>query len=88
MKNEECAHVDGNKCRDVRYTISVKGCGPVTLDWRVSAGEDADAAWTYNGTSPRFDESQYPLYAVLSEDFRLIGSPALGKPLPQTCQFK
>jgi len=87
-REEECAHVDGNKCREVRYTISVRGCGPVTFDWRVSVGEGADAAWSYNGPSPRFNENEYPLYAVLNDDSRLIDSPALGKPLPETCQFK
>jgi hypothetical protein len=87
-REKECAHVDGDKCREVTYTIPVKGCGPVTFDWLVSTGEGADAAWTYNGTDPRLDESKYPLYAVLNEDARLIDSPALGKPLPETCQFK
>ena len=87
-REEECSRVDGDKCREVKYTISVAGCGPVTFDWRVSAGEDADATWTYNGAIPRIDENQYPLYAVLNEDTRLIDSPSLGKPLPETCQFR
>lgn len=83
-----CARAGGEKCREVTYTISVQGCGPVTFDWRVIPGEDADASWSYNGASPKFDENKYPLYAVLSQDSRLIDSPALGKPLPQTCRSK
>jgi hypothetical protein len=76
------------KCREVTYTIPVKGCGPVTFDWRVQAGDDRDPTWSYNGANPKFDEDKYALYAVLSEDSRLIDSPALGKPVPDTCQMK
>jgi hypothetical protein len=83
-----CANVDGETCREVTYTVPVKGCGPVTFDWRVFPGEDANTTWSYNGTSPIFDEEKYPLYAVLSEDSHLIDSPALGKPEPETCPFK
>jgi hypothetical protein len=80
--------VEQEKCRKVTYTIPVKGCGPVTFDWRVGSGEDGDRTWFYDGASPRFDEDKYPLYAVLGDDSRLIDSPALGKPLPDTCQLK
>jgi hypothetical protein len=83
-----CANAGGNNCREITYTVPVKGCGPVTFDWNVFPGEDAEATWTYNGTSPKFDEKEYPLYATLSEDSHLIDSPALGKPLPETCRFK
>jgi hypothetical protein len=84
-----CPNADREGCRQVTYTIAVKGCGPVTFDWRVFPGEDLDStSWAYHGTTPRFDENKYPLYAVLSEDSRLIDSPALGKPLPQTCPVK
>jgi hypothetical protein len=80
--------MDGKKCREVRYTVPVNGCGPVTFAWHVSSGEDEDATLSYNGTYPKFNEDKYPLYAVLSQDSRLIDSTALGKELPETCQFK
>lgn len=80
-----CPPVNGDKCEDVTYSISLNGCGPVTFDWRVFPGDDKDAAWSYKGPTPKFDENKYPLYAVLSADSRLIDSPALGKPLPQSC---
>jgi hypothetical protein len=83
-----CPSVDAEKCRDVTYTVPVKGCGTVTFDWHVYPGEDAAAKWSYNGTSPKIDEAKYALYAVLSEDSHLIDSPALGKPLPENCAFK
>lgn len=86
-REEECAS-DKQGCREVTYTISVQGCGPVKFHWRVFPGEDADTTWSYNGTSPKFDEEKYPLYAILNQDSRFIDSPALGKPVPQTCQAK
>lgn len=88
-KESQCANKDGERCREVRYTVPVKDCGPVTFDWNVFTGDEADStSWSYNGPSPRFDENKYPLYAVLSGDSRLIDSPALGKPLPQVCHAK
>jgi hypothetical protein len=87
-REQPCASVDGKKCREVRYTVPVNGCGPVTFAWHVSSGEDEDATLSYNGTYPKFNEDKYPLYAVLSQDSRLIDSTALGKELPETCQFK
>ncbi len=87
-REDLCASMDRKKCREVSYTVPVKECGPVTFDWHISFGEDEDATWSYNGANPKLNEAKYPLYAVLSEDSRLIDSPALGKPLPETCQFK
>jgi hypothetical protein len=84
-----CADAGAGKCNEVTYTIPVKGCGPVTFDWRVfAADEDGEPTWSYNGTRPSFDESQYPLYAILNQDSHLIDSPALGKPLPTSCPLK
>jgi len=88
-REARCAAANGEKCGEVTYTIPLKGCGPVTFDWRVFPGDGEDSAtWSYNGTNPKFDEDQYALYAVLSEDSRLIDSPALGKPLPDRCPAK
>ena len=87
-RETECRNADTQKCREVTYTVPVTGCGPVTFDWRVSPGDDADSSWSYQGSSPKFDESKYPLYAVLNGDSRLIDSPALGKPLPPNCRSK
>jgi hypothetical protein len=84
----QCASAGKEKCREVTYTIPLKACGAVRFDWLVFPAEDAEATWSYNGASPRIDESKYPLYAVLSEDSRLVDPPAVGKPLPETCQFK
>jgi len=66
----------------------VKACGTITFDWRVFPDEDGDATWTYQGPTPKVDESKYPLYAVLNEDSRFIDSPALGMALPRACQVK
>jgi len=87
-REAKCINVDREACREVTYTIPVKGCGPVTFDWRVFRGEDGDKTWSYIGANPSFDETKYPLYAFVSEDSHFIDSPALGKPLPETCQFK
>ena len=84
----QCSNAGKEKCREVTYTISLKDCGAVRFDWLVFPGEDDDSTWSYNGTSPRIDESKYPLYAVLSEDSRLVHPPAVGSALPETCQFK
>jgi hypothetical protein len=76
-------------CRDVTYTVPVKGCGMVTFDWTVVPGnDDADATWMYNGKRPKFDEAEYPLYAFLDEEGHFIDSPALGKPVPEACQVE
>ena|SRR5271165_1662831 len=84
----QCAHVDKKGCREVNYTIQVKSCGTVNFEWRVFPDEDATATWTYVGGNPRIDENKYPLFAMLNEDSRLIESPALGSPLPETCRLK
>jgi len=83
-----CADRSKEKCREVTYTIALKDCGAVRFDWLVFPGDDEDPTWSYNGTSPRIDESKYPLYAVLSEDSRLVDPPAVGRPLPESCQLK
>ncbi len=85
---EKCTRADGEKCHKVTYTIPVKGCGPVTFDWRVFPTQDAEPTWSFKGASPKLDETRYPLYAMLNEDSRLIDSPALGNPLPETCQLR
>jgi hypothetical protein len=87
-RDTSCAGPGGQECREVTYTVPVRGCGAVTFDWRVQADGDGGKTWSYKGTTPKFDEDKYPLYAVLSEDSGLIDSPALGKPLPDTCQWK
>ena len=79
---------DAANCRAVSYTVPVPGCGNVTFDWSVYPGDDANRSWSYNGTRPKLDEADYPLYAMLSDDSHFMDSPALGKPLPQTCQLK
>jgi len=84
----QCASVDTKGCREVTYTIPVKGCGSVTFDWRVFPREEGDKRWSYNGANPSFDETRYPLYAFVSDDSHFIDSPALGKPLPNTCRLK
>jgi hypothetical protein len=84
----QCSSAGKEKCREVTYTIPLKDCGAVRFDWLVFEGEDDDSTWSYNGTSPRIDESKYPLYAVLSEDSHLVDPPAVGRPLPETCQLK
>jgi hypothetical protein len=84
-REANCASVNVEKCREVTYTVPVKGCGTVTFTWRVFPDRDAATNWSYNGSSPKFDDTKYAFYAVLSEDSRLIDSPALGKPAPETC---
>jgi len=84
----QCLNAGGKKCRDITYTVPIQACGPVTFDWNVFPGDDADTTWAYNGTYPKIDENKYALYAVLNEDSRLIDSPALGTALPAACQAK
>jgi hypothetical protein len=83
----DCAD-DREACREVTYTIPVEGCGTVTFDWRVFRGDDGGKTWSFVGTNPAFDDTKYPLYAFVSDDSHFIDSPALGKPLPDTCQLK
>jgi hypothetical protein len=75
-------------CTDVAYTVNVGGCGPVKFEWDVVAGDDADAAYTYRGATPKIDEGAYALYAVVGADSRFMDSPALGKAAPATCALK
>jgi hypothetical protein len=83
-----CPNADGSSCRDVTYTVPVPGCGAVTFDWSVYPGDDADKSWSYNGTRPHLDETNYPFYALLGSESQFIDSPAIGKSPPQTCQMK
>jgi len=85
-----CGQIDvgTGKCREITYTVPVRGCGSVTFNWRVYPGDDADKTWSYDGLHPSLNESDYPLYALLTDDSRFIDSPALGKPLPETCRLK
>jgi hypothetical protein len=85
-REEKCSQAGRAKCQEVVYTVALKGCGPLTFDWRVFPAEDAETIWSFQCTSPKLDESRYPLYAVLNEDSHLIDSPTRGKPL--TCQLK
>jgi hypothetical protein len=87
-RERKCVNVGKEACREVTYTVPVKGCGPVTFDWSVFRGDDGDKTWSYNGPNPSFDESKYPLYAFVSDDSHFIDSPALGKALPDSCQLK
>jgi hypothetical protein len=83
------SRADVQGCRDVTYTIPVKGCGRVMFDWTVLPGnDDADAVWTYNGARPKLDEAEYPLYAFLDDEGHFIDSPALGKPVPEACRVE
>ena len=87
------APCDGAKesgCREVTYATPVGSCGLVTFRWRVFNGPEADtdAPWAYEGPTPNFDESKYPLYAILNPDSRLIDSPALGRPPPSSCPLE
>ena len=86
--DQPCAESAAQECRLVTYTVPVKGCGPVTFDWQVQADEDGEKTWSYEGPNPKFDENKYALYAVLSDDSRLIDSPALGKPVPDKCPLQ
>ena len=81
------SEADVQGCRDVTYTIPVKGCGTVKFDSTVVPGNDeADATWIYNGERPRFDEVEYPLYALLDGEGHFIDSSALGNPVPKACR--
>jgi hypothetical protein len=83
-----CGGAQETECREITYATPVGNCGRVTFRWRVLNGADTDASWVYEGATPHFDEGKYPLYAILNPDSRLIDSPALGKPLPNSCPFK
>jgi len=88
-RDAPCAAAGAAECREVTYSIALKGCGAVDLHWQVFPGSgDGDEAWSYSGASPRIDDNRYPLFAVLNEDSRLIDSPALGKPAPDACELK
>jgi hypothetical protein len=75
-------------CSEVSYVVNVGACGPVKFDWNVFADGDADLAYTYRGATPKIDESEYALYAVIGEDSRFMDSPALGKTPPAACALK
>jgi len=77
---ELCPSNDPSKCWYVRYTIPVKGCGPVTFSWTVYPSRNT---FDYSGPKPSIDEGKYRLYAFDSPN----ALPPLGKPLPETCQY-
>ncbi len=83
-----CGQGQSDGCRDVKYTLSVPGCGSVSFDWRVFPDKDSDTAFSYQGSTPKLNEDKYPLFAVLNADSLLIAPPAVGQPLPQSCQLK
>jgi hypothetical protein len=87
-REEACIKAYKEKCREVTYIVSVKGCGPVTFDWRVFPGEGGDTTWSYQGARPSVDESKYRLYAIVNGDSRFIDPPALGTAPPTVCQVK
>jgi hypothetical protein len=83
-----CAGNERAGCEHVKYEVNVNGCGSVQFDWNVYPNEDADAAYAYRGATPKIDEGEYALYAVVGEDSRFMDSPALGKQAPAACVVK
>jgi hypothetical protein len=85
-KRKPCQDTEHQQCVDVNYTVSVQSCGPVTFSWRVFPSEDD---LNYEGARPRVDETKYAFYAFLIKDSgTLVAAQALGKPVPQTCQYR
>jgi hypothetical protein len=85
-KREPCQDAEHQRCVDVSYTVAVQACGPITFSWRVFPSEDD---LNYEGARPRVDETKYAFYAFLIKDSgTLVAAQALGKPVPQTCQYR
>ena len=81
-----CEAAGHQKCVDVSYTVPVQACGPVTFSWEVFPGEDD---LNYEGAEPRVNEAKYAFYAFLVKDTgALIAAQAVGKPVPETCQYR
>jgi hypothetical protein len=81
-----CQVAGHEKCVEVRYTVAVQGCGPVTFSWQVFPTEDD---LNYEGALPRVNETKYAFYAFLVKDSgTLIPAQALGKPVPESCQYR
>jgi hypothetical protein len=85
-QRKPCQEAGHEQCVDVTYTVPVQACGPVTFSWRVFPSDDD---LNYEGAQPRVDEAKYAFYAFLiKETGALVPAQALGKPVPQTCQYR
>ena len=85
-QRKPCTAADHAKCIAVNYTVPVQACGPVTFSWQVFPTEDD---LNYQGAQPRVDETKYAFYAFLVPDSgTLIPAQALGRPVPETCQYR
>ena len=85
-ERQACQDAEHRQCVDVSYTVEVQACGPVTFSWRVFPSEDD---LNYKGAQPRVDETKYAFYAFLIKDSgTLVAAQALGKAVPQTCQYR
>jgi hypothetical protein len=85
-QRKPCQAAGHEKCFDITYTVPVPACGPVTFSWRVFPAEDD---LNYQGAQPRVDETKYAFYAFLIQDSgTLVPSQALGKPVPDSCQYR
>jgi zinc-ribbon domain len=85
-ERKACQAAEHQQCVDLSYTVQVQACGPVTFSWRVFPSEDD---LNYQGAQPRVDETKYAFYAFLIKDSGTLLAPqALGKPVPQACQYR
>jgi hypothetical protein len=85
-KRAPCQDPEHQNCVAISYTVPVQACGPVTFSWRVFPAEDD---LNYEGAQPRVDETKYAFYAFLIKDSgTLVAAQAVGKPVPQTCQYR
>jgi hypothetical protein len=85
-RRKPCQGTGPEKCLEVSYTLQVQACGPVTFSWRVFAADDD---LEYEGAQPHVDESKYAFYAFLIKDSgALVPAQSLGKPIPETCQYR
>jgi hypothetical protein len=81
-----CQAAGHEKCLDLTYTVPVQACGPVTFSWRVFPAEDD---LNYEGAQPRVDETKYAFYGFLiKETGALVPAQAVGKAVPETCQYR
>jgi hypothetical protein len=85
-QRQPCEDAEHKTCIDVSYTVPVQACGPVTFSWRVFPSEDD---LIYEGAQPRVNETKYAFYQFLIKDSgMLVPAQAVGKPVPQTCQYR